>query len=105
MSQQSAAPAADVTLGEIVRSLQSLQEEIRALRGEHVRRDLYDAHRATMEANLARIDERDRQETAKLTERFEAQERDRITWRRQQNLTLAVAGISAAVAIAGLIIH
>lgn len=46
----------DVTLGEIVRSLTDLREELRALRGEHVRRDLYEAHRATVAAELARIE-------------------------------------------------
>jgi len=96
---------ADVTFGEIVRTLEALRGEISALRGEHVRRDLYDAHRATMEANLARIDERDRAETAKLTERFEVQERDRLTWRRQVNLSMAVAAVSLLTTVLGIILR
>lgn len=44
-----------VTLGEISRTLHALQEEIRALRGEHVRRDLYDAHRQATAAEIAQI--------------------------------------------------
>jgi len=80
-------PAADdVTPGEIVRTLRGLQEEIRALRGEHVRRDLYEAHRATVAADISRIDE-----AVKQTER----DRKNRGW--AINLALIGAGLSLLV--------
>ena len=80
-------PAADdVTPGEIVRTLRGLQEEIRALRGEHVRRDLYEAHRATVAADIARLDKA-----------LSDAENDRKTRNRSVNAALVTAGLSLLV--------
>jgi len=95
----------DVTFGEIVRSLQALQEEIRALRGEHVRRDLYEAHRLAMAAEVTRIDERDQRETERLNERFDRQEESRNASRKQVLGALVTAVLSLAVNVIMLFVH
>ncbi len=87
----------DVSNGEIVRTLRSLQEEIRALRGEHVRRDLYEAHKAATDAELARIDQRCRADLDRLEREVDARERDRATMRRQMAY-IAVAALLGLVA-------
>lgn len=84
----------DVSPGEIVRTLRGLQEEIRALRGEHVRRDLYEAHRATMEAELARVDERCKTDVARLEQAAAVREQDKATMRRQVTLAAIGAGLA-----------
>lgn len=73
----------DVTLGEIVRAIGDLRADIRALRGEHVRRDLYEAHRATFTADVER-----------LREEFHAQRDERRNRAWQVNLAMIVAGLS-----------
>lgn len=73
----------DVTLGEIVRSIADLRADIRALRGEHVRRDLYEAHRATFTADVER-----------LSSEFKAQRDERKTRAWQINLAVIAAGLS-----------
>lgn len=73
----------DVGPGEIVRTLRGLQEEIRALRGEHVRRDLYEAHRAATASELARLEQT-----------VAAREQDRTTMRRQATLAVLGAGLA-----------
>lgn len=67
------APADDIiTLGEIGRRLSDVQQELRLLRGEVVRSDVYAAHRArdedrfrAIEADIAAIQE-DRNSTRRL---------------------------------------
>jgi len=80
-----------VTHGEIVRGLRELREEIRALRGEHVRRDLYDAHRATVGADVSRLEVRLEQVNARLDDA----EGDRATFRR----SLTLVGLTAALSL------
>lgn len=80
--------ATDVTLGEIVRSLTDLREEIRALRGEHVRRDLYEAHRAEIGATLGRLEDQ-----------LRARDEERTMWRRQITLAVVSAGLSMLVTL------
>lgn len=98
-------PVAEVTLGEIVRTLQGLQEDIRALRGEHVRRDLYEAHRTAMEASVARVGADCNRSTERLQARLDASEQDRANAKRQLNLTLISAGVSLIVAILGIFLR
>jgi hypothetical protein len=76
----------DVTLGEIVRSLTDLREEIRALRAEHVRRDLYEAHRATFVAELARVERK-----------VDTENESRTTGRRAATVAILGAGLSLLV--------
>jgi hypothetical protein len=75
-----------VTHGEIVRGLRELREEIRALRGEHVRRDLYEAHRAVANADIARLDAR-----------LDEQDKERAAYRRQITLAVIAAMLSLLV--------
>lgn len=82
----------DVTPGEIVRTLRGLQDEIRALRGEHVRRDLYEAHRAATAAEVARIEERC---NARETEQRQA--------RRQVFAALGTAGVAILLELIRLV--
>lgn len=84
----------DVTNGEIVRTLRGLQDEIRALRGEHVRRDLYEAHRAAMEAELTRIATQCRTDTEKLEARLKMADQEKATTRRQMWIAAWGAGLS-----------
>jgi serine phosphatase RsbU (regulator of sigma subunit) len=84
----------DVTPGEIVRTLRGLQEEIRALRGEHVRRDLYAAERAAQAAEIARIDERCRADLARLEREVATREQERVTMRRGVTLAVLAAGLA-----------
>lgn len=98
-------PVAEVTLGEIVRTLQALQEDIRALRGEHVRRDLYEAHRMAMTAEVQRIDERDQRETDRLNERFDRQESDRSSSRKQVVGAFITAGLALIADFIVLFVH
>lgn len=84
----------DVTNGEIVRTLRGLQDEIRALRGEHVRRDLYDAHRTAMEAELTRIATQCRTDTEKLEARLELADSEKAATRRQMWIAAWAAGLS-----------
>lgn len=76
-------PNDEVTLGEIGRTLRGLQDEIRALRGEHVRRDLYEAHKAATDAELARIDLRCRTDLERLERDVDVREKERQAMRRQ----------------------
>lgn len=46
----------EVTMGEIGRALSEIREEVRALRSDLVRRDVYEAHRAATSADIVRID-------------------------------------------------
>jgi len=85
--------AEDVTPGEIVRTLRGLQDEIRALRGEHVRRDLYEAHRATTTAELARLENE-----------MNARERDRAAMRRQVTIAAVGAGLALLVQLITLLV-
>jgi uncharacterized protein (DUF2252 family) len=98
-------PGQDVTFGEIVRSLEALQQEIRALRGEHVRRDLYDAHRLQIEASVARVEADCTRANERLQERLDSAERDRASGRRQLNLALIGAGVSLLVGLLGILIR
>jgi len=84
----------DVSNGEIVRTLRGLQDEIRALRGEHVRRDLYEAHKAALDAELLRVDLRCQTDLARLEREVEARERDRLTMRRQMFAISFAAALS-----------
>lgn len=84
----------DVTPGEIVRTLRGLQDEIRALRGENVRRDLYEAHRAAAEAEMARIAAQCRAETERLQARLETADRARDQRRWQMLAVSWGAGLS-----------
>lgn len=96
----------EVTPGEIVRTLRGLQEEIRALRGEHVRRDLYEAHKAQMEAEVGRVRDQCARDTERLTglidaerREREADERDRGNMRRQLLVATWGAGLAGALSI------
>jgi hypothetical protein len=75
-----------MTLGEVARALADLRDEIRALRGEHVRRDLYEAHRAAMEAEVAR-----------LRQVVEGDRLDRAALRR--SVVLAVSGAALSLLV------
>lgn len=52
-----APPADEPTPGEILRGLTEIREELRALRSDLVRRDVYDAHRAEMDRRVQQIEE------------------------------------------------
>lgn len=80
----------DVTLGEIVRTLADLREEIRALRGEHVRRDLYEAHRAAVAADIERLT----REIDRLEKEIALQEQQRSNRGWAVNLAVIGAGLS-----------
>lgn len=101
----------DVTPGEIVRTLRGLQDDIRALRGEHVRRDLYEAHRAALEAEMARLAEQHRADVARIEAVADQRDRDRAAtdaerardaaqWRRQLIAVGLAAALSLLVALA-----
>lgn len=88
----------DVSLGEVGRALHALQEEIRALRGEHVRRDLYDAHRQATDEKLDRL-------RSELTDRDARADADRRMVRGAliaAALTLAVQLVMAYLAAQAL---
>jgi hypothetical protein len=101
-----------VTLGEIVRALGDLREEIRALRSEHVRRDLYEAHRAETQAEMRRLEsqiqQRDEERAREVRARDEERARevrDRTSGRRQISLTAVTAVVSLIVALITLTAH
>lgn len=94
----------DVTPGEIVRTLRGLQEEIRALRGEHVRRDLYEAHRATVAADMARLDKTVEQVEKDVKSRFEHAEQEKKNRSWQVTMALIAAGINFVFGLIVLIV-
>jgi hypothetical protein len=93
----------EVTSGEIVRTLRGLQDEIRALRGEHVRRDLYEAQRAAQGAELARIDERLKTDIARVEAAALARELEQRQARRQVLVALAGAGVAILLELIRLV--
>lgn len=93
----------DVTPGEIVRTLRGLQDEIRALRGEHVRRDLYEAHRASVAADLARLDKTVEQIEKDVTARFDRQEQEKKSKSLVVYSALVVAGIGLLIQFIGFL--
>lgn len=83
-----------VTLGEIGRRLVDLAQEVRALRAEHVRRDLYDAHRAATEAAISSLDRRHESEMTQLRETLADRERERQSMKRLVMAAVLAAGLS-----------
>ncbi len=73
----------DVSLGEIVRGLADVRDEIRALRTEVVRRDIYEAHRMATQSELAR-----------LRSEIDGWTRDRTQTRRQALIAIYTAGLT-----------
>ena len=89
----------DFTLGEIVRSLKDVREELRALRGEHVRRDLYEAHRAAVAADIERLTKED----DRLDKVIAAHEGEHSTRSWQLLVAFIMAGLSLLVQLIVLI--
>lgn len=88
-----------VTLGEIVRTLNDVREEIRALRSEHVRRDLYEAHRATVAAEMARIERTCADETAELRREIQHDREGRDGLRRAVTVAVIACAVSFVLSL------
>jgi hypothetical protein len=82
---------ADVTLGEIGRQIADVKHDLRGLRAEVVRRDVYDSHRSSIIENLNRVNA----EVSQLETRINTQEESRNAMRR----AIALAGIGAIMSL------
>lgn len=89
-----------VTLSELGRMMNDVKEELRALRGEHVRRDLYDAHRASVAADI----DRQREDIARVERKVDQAEADKATTRRALLGTGVGAGLSLLASLILLLV-
>lgn len=79
--------------------IDTMAAEVRALRSEHVRRDLYEAHRSATEAELRRIAERCEQDAKDLRAALAAERSDRAALRRQMVMAFIVGGFGVVSAL------